>query len=456
MKNSDKIPSPLADKLDAFEFPFDETAWASFEALRPADKPKPPYRFWGLGLMMVGLGVALFFYNKKDIANAGNNTAIAVVFDNKITETTQTANTTTPISEGKKEGNNKIFSTDNTQVLVVKRKENTALLNNHVPKIKLEAPLSISQQKIDKNTSKAIFEDKTKVNGVKIFNSQGLIPQNLLLNIDTPYNLLTKDSKAAAALNTNDSDTKVLEQQAVTGTMLSPSVANKETNQEQRKESNAAVNATHYQENREENTAVNNAAQSGIILTKATTTAEQSLGTTAISPLSILPFLDTLFSEIAAQSILIPSMTKPLPILTGPKNSLRLGSGLGLIGSDVGTASAFTMTYLHRFTPLMSLGLNTTHANKNNNKTAYVFSTDVQLNFTFCQRRRFNVDITTGYGYRSWFFNDANQKGEAKGITLGLEANYCFLKDYFVGLRVDRKITYYKNTGFYVQVGKYF
>ena len=234
MKNSDKIPSPLADKLDAFEFPFDETAWASFEALRPADKPKPktPYRFLGFGLMLLGLAVALFFYNKKNVA-AVNGTS--------------------------------------------------------------KGPLSISAQKSDKGASMLTFEEKTKVNEVKIFDVQNSIAKNALLKMDTAHHLFPKDGDAVV-LNTNYSDKKPFEQHLVTETAQKALVTNAEANIKQQKESNpianatsnqknqkdVIANATSNQENQKESTSVNTASLSLVAPTTPTDISNETSRTTAI------------------------------------------------------------------------------------------------------------------------------------------------------------------------------
>jgi hypothetical protein len=182
---------------------------------------------------------------------------------------------------------------------------------------------------------------------------------------------------------------------------------------------------------------------------------KQSINNDEIGPLSIKPFLDTISSNSNTFLPLIPQIK--------PKNKRELNNSLAIgYGKSVLSAynnqqlfSTFSVIYLRRFTPLMSIGLNSTYSKLGTNN--HTFSTDIQLDFTLLKRKRWEMNLTTGYGFRNWHYSDAIiYSDNSKGVTIGCEIGYFPFKNYFINCRLDAKETKVFNTSFLLQIGKLF
>jgi uncharacterized protein YcfL len=119
------------------------------------------------------------------------------------------------------------------------------------------------------------------------------------------------------------------------------------------------------------------------------------------------------------------------PLWRGLKNNLYLGIGL------VGGVRAYNFKYLRRFTPLLGLGLNYYKADGFYLDKEYI---ELEGQFFLVHRKSFEFALTIGYGHESGynFFSSIHPESNSLfTFGAGLEARYLFTEKINLGIRFD-------------------
>jgi hypothetical protein len=419
-----KRNTQLGEKIEPFEFPFEESAWTSLAA-NLAAQAKPPMPEWMkrlffLGLLFLTMVLGVFISRKKE---------------SSLVVSTKSGNITnfSPMPEQHK-GDSQRFKVSNTFVETLVNNDTYIFKNgknsvsNPVSAIK-KSELNLATIPV-KNTifnktqtvKKANNKDIAVSNNAKTLDNQGIIAdENDKKNNVTPNTPIVTDSNSIRNLKANQ-----------------PFYAQFNTN---------------VSENAQEQKSFEKP-----VFTEIHSSA-MALPSTQVEPLSLqkhttISSLNANFWADVSPTIPYISPSKRLK----NRHQVTIGAGTGFFITQFhGSKSAFG-AYTYRLSPMSAIGTSINYTKTPDG--GYATNIEGQINIYLAERRRFAWLLTTGYGYRRYNLLDDNTppyqsyvNDKAKGLTLGTEFHYKFSNRSFIGLRLDSKINYSQNTGLFLQYG---
>jgi hypothetical protein len=422
-----KRNTQLGEKIEPFEFPFEESAWNDL-ALNLDAQAKPPMPEWKkrlffLGLLFLTIGFSVFISHKKD-----NNLVVSI-------KNEKTTNFNTPTEQQKsnlqRSGiSNRIVETPAPNVPYIYNNGETSAVSPVLSVEKTSKNASFVSVKTAisakiENVKKAIKTDLTVSNDAKIIDNQG-ITTTQYINKDN----ITHPTPTATDSNSVQNINKTLPFYAQFNTTESA--------------------------NAQEPSSTENS------ISTETRLSSTALCSTQVEPLNLLKH--TTISSLNANfwadvSPTIPYISPSKPLKN--RHQLTVGAGTGFFITQFhGSKSAFG-AYTYRLSPMSALGTSISYTKTPDG--GYATNIEGQINIYLAERRHFAWLLTTGYGYRSYHLLNDNSPpyqsyvtDKAKGLTLGTEFHYKFSNRSFVGLRLDTRINYSKNTGLFLQYGMNF
>jgi hypothetical protein len=422
-----KRNTQLGEKIEPFEFPFEESAWTSLAANLDA-QAKPPMPEWMkrlffLGLLFLTMGFSIFIFNKKESGLA-------------ISDKTERTMNFSRMPEQHK-GDSQRFNTSNTFVETPVNKNTYNFKNGENSVLN---PVSVVEKSVLNSVSipveNAILnktEEVKKINDItlavsnnaKTIDNQGFaIDKNDKKNTKTPNAPIFTDSNSVHYLKANQ-----------------PFYAQFNTN---------------VSENAQEPSSTENS------ISTETRSSATALSSTQVEPLNLLKH--TTISSLNANFWADVSPT--IPYISPSKrlknrHQLTVGVGTGFFITQFhGSKSAFG-AYTYRLSPMSALGTSISYTKTPDG--GHATNIEGQINIYLAERRHFAWLLTTGYGYRSYHLLNDNTPpyqsyvtDKAKGLTMGTEFHYKFSNRSFIGLRLDSKINYSQNTGLFLQYGMNF
>jgi hypothetical protein len=422
-----KRNTQLGEKIEPFEFPFEESAWNDL-ALNLDAQAKPPTPEWKkrlffLGLLFLTIGFGVFISRKNE-----DNSVVSL-------KNEKTTNSNAPTEQQKSnmqrsEISNPVVETPATNApYIYKDGEKSAaspILSvektlNNASFVSVENAISAKNETV----KKAIKTDLTVSNDAKTIDNQGITTAQYI-NKDN----ITHPTPTATDSNSVQNINKTLPFYAQFNTTESA------------------------------NAQVPSSSESSV--SNETRLSTTTLPSTQVEPLNLLKH--TTISSLNANfwadvSPTIPYISPSRRLKN--RHQLTVGGGTGFFITQFhGSKSAFG-AYTYRLSPMSALGTSVNYTKTPDG--GYATNIEGQINIYLAERRHFTWLLTTGYGYRSYHLLDDNtppyQKyvtDKAKGLTMGTEFHYKFSNRSFIGLRLDSKINYSQNTGLFLQYGMNF
>jgi hypothetical protein len=112
-----------------------------------------------------------------------------------------------------------------------------------------------------------------------------------------------------------------------------------------------------------------------------------------------------------------------------------------LDGNPAPPLSRFRVAYAYRLTPLLSIGASTNYS-VSNPTSGYVWANELELNFYFINRKKFDLALVAGYGFRKWSYQNFRteiERGQGFGSIIGLNSTFYIRNNFSMGLRLDAR-----------------
>jgi hypothetical protein len=404
-KKNNRQRTPLGEKIDNTEFPFEPAAWSQMESLL-ADSNTNPKGGFGLtkriiGLLILGmiisLGSAVVLKNDKgNLVNQSpfNNDNEAVLSPTFIVESTATPSvfsTKNKINEAQNEVKSFLGNIEKKQV--------NATSKSWYHEYK---SLNFNPNMRRLNTQFALLndDDKTTFKNINtVYNNLFTIEKKSDFDIKNKEKEASKTEKLATEKSLNDSTSKALPPQ-----YFEEKTAQKNTNE-------------------------------ALILDEIYV----PINRTIISETELLPVYETTEEVTSEMGLdfapygwaMNDMMTINQPLWQGLKHQISFGYGL------VGGVDGLNLRYTRRITPLIGLGL----AYNIRNEIGATNFTNLELEgqFYLVHKKQFEIALTVGYGFQ-WINSNSNSSHEVKdgaNFSAGLEPRYLFSNRWNVGLRLD-------------------
>jgi hypothetical protein len=417
----------LGEKIESFEFPFEESAWSSLATNLDA-QAKPPMPEWMkrlffIALLFLTMGLCLLVSHKKE-----NNIVSTIKNEKSSKFNTQTEQQKTGFQRF--EISNPVVETPLKNVPYIYKDDKNSILN---PNLSLKKGLKNTYPVSDENAISSKSEEIKKEikktfqisNDAKTIDNQGF----------TTVKYSDKDNITHAATTASDSN----------------SVQNINKNLSFYAQFNTNVSANAQEPSHFKNS-VSNETQS----------ASTALSNPKVEPLSRLKH--TTISSLNAN--FWANVSPAIPYISPSKrlknrHQVTIGAGTGFFITQFhGSKSAFG-AYTYRLSPMSAIGTSMSYTKTPDG--GHATNIEGQINIYLAERRHFAWVLTTGYGYRNWRLlngdtvaTDDYDVQKAKGLTLGTEFHYKFSNSSFIGLRLDSRINYSQNTGLFLQYGMNF
>ena len=420
MKNNKKDISPLSEKFDKAEMPFEPDAWAQMTALL-ADNPKKKRSFgrssfflflaFLMGITLLGSWFFTFKNNEPLRANTSFN------LDKK-----QAVDAT----------HSELYNSKISEQNLIENAENST--RNLTGKTEITTQNLTVKNKITVQNSNR----KTEITIKNLIKKAEIIAQNS--NNSRPISNKTFDlNEKNSAIQTNkppvfelknDIQIKSESENEKTETQAPPQYFGVK--------SSISTTETSF-------TANSNLVENSLI------NATEHSNFTEIKPLNSLKLGDKTTSEFESDTarhsrLMSQLMPAPKPLWDGFEHELTIGYG------NINGSKAFQMRYVRRLTPLFGLGISVIKTN--NRYDSYglpsTSSLDLEAQFYIVRRRHFELATTIGYGY-NWVTNfEPNKDKTYTGFSFGIEPRFCLTKKWNFGTRIEWR---YITPNILVQVG---
>jgi hypothetical protein len=405
-KNMNK-KTPLGEKFDNTNFPFEPAAWSQMETLLADShtKPKGGFSFTKkiislliLGVLIsLGSAVALRKDNKslvnESLSNGKKEALVGATFMSEHGATPSVFTTKNTINNTPNEAKNILETKDEKRVNATSKSfNNTYKTLNYNPNLRrLDAQFALLND-----------NEKSAFKNTNTYNKRLLtLEKNLDFGVKNKENDHAKSEKITTNSLLIDTTTK----------MLPPQYFEDKTIQKNTTET-LVLEETYIPVNR-------------VIITET----------------ELLPIYETIEEVTSEMGIdfapygwaMDDMKAIKQPLWQGLKNNLYIGIGL------VGGVSAYNFKYSRRITPLLGLGLNYYKVDAYYLDKQYI---ELEGQFFLVHRKYFELALAIGYGFDSGYsFLTASHPDSKSLLTFGagLEARYLFTEKINLGLRFDAR-----------------
>ncbi len=453
MENNKKNITPLSEKFDKAEMPFEPDAWAQMATLL-ADNPKKKGRFgrssfllflaFFVGVTLLGSWFFAFKNNEPLKANTSFNSdkkqAVDAthpeLYNSKTNEqnliekteiTTQNSSQKAEIVAQNSIEKGEVIAQNRTKKVEIIAQNLTEkaeiIAQNSIKKNEITTQNSIKEAEI--NTQNSI--EKVEINIKNPNNSRPISNKTFNLN---EKNSAIQTNKSTVFDVKNDVQIKPKSENEKIETQVPPQYFGSKNDISTTETSFATTS------NSVENSSIDAVKNSNFI---------------EIKPLNRLKLGDKTTSEFESDTarhnrLMSQLMPEPKPLWDGFKHELTIGYG------NINSSKAFQMRYVKRLTPLLGLGICVVKTNESDYGIGLptTSSFDLEAQFYIVRRRYFELAGTLGYGY-NWVTNfEPNKDKTYTGFSFGIEPRFCLTNKWNLGIRFEGR---YITPNILVQVG---
>jgi opacity protein-like surface antigen len=427
MDKQQRRKTPLGERFDQADFPFDPAAWSEMEQLLANQPPQMPTNaplsiVQNLGWLCIAALLGIGFWWANSVAQPSKAVEITSV--------------SPPTS-----ANNAAFLPKISQLETPQTAENTPL--SKTPDfLNLKTPQITDNQQI-KTLNKTDFQPTIFVKTSAQANQNNF-------NTEGGKNTLSKQTLSTTTpqiptQNTDFAPVQTVFSDVLNTQILSKPIANDLTQATETANLDAPPSVL-----KTDNSAASSLPQQAEQIDNQPITTESAHRQASESPFLSLLLANAIasngnqkYEDIGRVQAEMRSKTLLKPNTWRGKHhqiTAAFGRGLSVNYETPPLLSRFRLGYAYRFSNWMSVGASTSYSTIA--LGGKVFSTDAEANFHFLNRRRLDFYLSAGFGYRYWDFTartNENFVGEGRSVMVGLNIQYRFRYHYVLGMRGDVK-----------------